>query len=191
MVRRQLEHHGDVAELQIGIDEDGNQVGITAETPQIILATGATGWGKSHVSQVIAEGASFNAPGLSTLETPQRTARFESTNNHPTTRRQMLSGFYPNGNPEQLAWLHEHFGYKARGNEAYRRGKLFVLPPLVAECKVQLAHLVERGLEVLPILLGPQDVGMAGYRGILANARCMQGGQIGRASCRERVSSPV
>ena len=163
--------------FKIGKDAKDRQIAVTAETPQVIVISGLTGYGKTHIMKVLAEAARFHMPGLNALSEPQRTVMFESDCNKGFTRRQSLAGFSPNLSAEQLAYLHEHYGYKARGNEAYTRGTLAVLPAAVERLRRELAPLVERGLVIVPTLLGPQDLGMAGYRALLANARCMQGAQ--------------
>ena len=160
---------------KIGIDAQGNQIAITAETPQLILIIGGTGAGKTHLMRVSAEAAQICLPGLNTLSSPQRTIQMETDCNQGSTRRQMLEGFSPNGFAPQLEYLFQHYAYRARGNEAYTRGTLLVLPDSVKPLQKELAHLCERGLKILPAICGPQDLGMVGFRALIDNARGLSG----------------
>lgn len=124
---------------------------------------------------VIAEGLTLNLPGLSTLPTPLRTARFEQDSTRGVTRRQMLAGFRPNQDPEQIEYLRRFYDYRAEGNEAFTRGTLLVLPDAVEALKIELAPLVERGLSIQGAVCGSEDMNMTAYRALLANARCLRG----------------
>jgi hypothetical protein len=163
--------------FKIGADSRGRIIALSAQTPQHIPVIGCTGCGKTHFTRVAAEACCMELPGLSTLTEQLRVILMETDYNKGFTRRQMLAGYQPNADAAELDYLYRMYGYRARGNEAYTRAKLLVLPDSVKQLKIELAPLVERGLQIHPCVVHPSEVGMVGYRAMLANLRHVGGSQ--------------
>ena len=157
--------------MHIGATPEGTIISVSAETAQIMLVIGSPHAGKTYLARVMAESLTQHLPGLSTLTEPQRTVQSEVEYGKRRGRRQCLSGFAVNDDPEQQRVLREVYNYFATGNEAYRRGTLLVLPEQVEDMQRELAPQVERGLVVRPSILHPRELGVTGYQALLSNGR--------------------
>ena len=155
----------------IGATPDDTLIAVCGETAQIILIIGAPASGKTYLGRVIAESLTQHLPGLSTVAEPQRVIQSEVEFGKARGRRQCLSGFEINANPDQQRVLREVYSYCTTGNEAYRQSTLLVLPEHVEPIKEELAPLVERGLVVLPAELNPRELGVNGYLALLSNGQ--------------------
>lgn len=160
-----------------GVDSNGLLIAVTAQTSQTIAILGNTGMGKSHLEKVFAEGASLCLEGLSTLSAPQHVIAYELDYHSGRTRRQFLSGYRPNSSEEERAYLRETFDYRGEGDEAYHDGIVLTLPESVAQLRGELEYEQSRGLQVRPLVLGPQDLNMAAYRVLLSSARGVSGSE--------------
>ena len=155
---------------RIAIDRDGYHIAVTLETPQVMLLIGGVGTGKTHMMRLLVEGVTVCAPGINTLQHPQATIQSEVDYINGRGRRQMLRGFFPNTDPQQLEQLARDFDYHADGSECIHSGTLFCLPGAQKQLRDELGEYIERGLKIQPAILGPEDLGSFGYRALLCGA---------------------
>jgi hypothetical protein len=113
--------------VRLGFDARMRHVALSLFTPQLVLALGGRGWGKSHLGRLIAEALHLYFPGVNSLPRPLRSVTFEIEQHLGKGRRQMLRGFFPNGNAAQLQQLHDYYNCRV-SNAAFRYGLVRCLP---------------------------------------------------------------
>lgn len=154
---------------KIGKDAAGRTLALSLMHPLLLLVLGAPGRGKSHLLRLIIESLHLLLPNINNLVAPLRSATFEVEHQRGEGRRQMLRGLFPNPDEGALPRLRQHFDCNTT-NAAFLRATLRCLPDSLKILKQQLPAYIERGLEIHPIELGPQNLAQAGYEAILGSS---------------------
>lgn len=139
--------------------DDGSPLAITQNTPQLVLAQGRQGGGKSHALKLMWEGCAHPHPGLGKSDGPRLCVRIGSDWQQGTGGDEVRGGFYPNRDPAQWDLLRTDYLVE-RTNAAVRRAHLLCYPESVEPFKRRYADLVERGLVIEPLALDPSEVGL-------------------------------
>jgi hypothetical protein len=155
--------------VKIGITRDGRYVALTLSTPQFMIIIGAQGFGKSHLSILLAEGASLDLPGINQLGEMGASHVWTFVNEwrRKEANRQALYGVYPNPLQNEVAYLREVFGYF--GNAAHVRLVAVVLPGTRERYVRELPDLIERGLIIVEGYMHPDELTPSTYTMLLNN----------------------
>jgi len=115
---------------------------------------------------VLIENMTLRPDNLAFLERPQCPILIEADNTTGQGRFEMIEGFFPNRDVNQLAQLHQ-FYQAGGGNHAFNRAFLLVHEDQVEPLKLILAPYVERGLIIVPLKLGTSDLGGFAFEAML------------------------
>jgi hypothetical protein len=134
-----------------------------------MIIIGAQGFGKSHLSILLAEGASLDLPGINQLGAlgASHVWTFVNEWRRRKANRQALYGVCPNPLQDEVAYLREVFGYF--GNAAHVRLVAVVLPGTRERYVRELPDLIERGLIIVEGYMHPEEMTPSSYVMLLNN----------------------
>ena len=148
-----------------GKTDDGRLTSVTQSTPQLIIATGNQGVGKTQGSALIREGCHLPLGGLAFMKEVKRTITYLVDMNKGYARHAPLCGLYPNPYPEQWKVLTDSYGVKfAQYLAAFPRLKVLCMPGAAPRLREQYAQFCERGLEIKEFGFNPLEQNALFYR---------------------------
>lgn len=141
---------------------DNRNLAFSLDGPNFVLLIGNVGWGKTHFTRLISEGAAIQVPGLSRLGLlPAIPVTFSSDWREGRANHDMLCGMYPNPHPEHHQFLWDHYRVET-SNVAFRRAVLLCMPGMKKYYEQMYPHLVERGLMIIELRFHPTELGHHG-----------------------------